>query len=178
MTNHVHFLMTPHSERGISEVMQSLGRYYVQYFNYQYRRTGTLWEGRYKATVIDSAQYLLTCSRYIELNPVRAGMVLHPAEYPWSSYHCNALGKKNALITPHQIYQLLGNGDTECQLNYRALFDRHIPEAGLEEIRAATNNAWALGDDRFKAQVEKLSKRQATPKPRGGNRRIQALKEV
>ncbi|MDI1293865.1 MAG: hypothetical protein PSV18_14120, partial [Methylobacter sp.] len=75
-------------------------------------------------------------------------------------------------------HRVLGNGDTECQLNYRALFDRHIPEAGLEEIRAATNNAWALGDDRFKEQVEKLSKRQATPKPRGGNRRIQALKEV
>ncbi len=83
MTNHVHLLMTPHVENGISKVIQSLGRRYVQYFNYTYDRTGTLWEGRYKATLIDSEQYLLTCSRYIELNPVRAQMVNHPSEYPW-----------------------------------------------------------------------------------------------
>jgi putative transposase len=91
MTNHVHLLITPYSENGISKVMQSLGRFYVQYFNYQYRRTGTLWEGRYRATLLDSEQYLLICSRYIELNPVRAGMVLHAGEYPWSSYRCNAM---------------------------------------------------------------------------------------
>ncbi|MEO1883545.1 MAG: transposase [Methyloprofundus sp.] len=96
MTNHVHLLMTPYSDNGISKVMQYIGRYYVQY-----QRTGTLWEGRYEATLLDSENYLLTCSRYIELNLVRAGMVNDPAEYPWSSYHFNALGIENRLLKFH-----------------------------------------------------------------------------
>ena len=91
MTNHVHLLVTPHQENSIGKMMQTLGRYYVQYFNDRYQRTGTLWEGRYKATLIDTEQYLLTCMRYIELNPVRAkNMAKHASEYPWSSYRCNA----------------------------------------------------------------------------------------
>jgi len=85
MTNHVHLLITPHLEQSLGKAMQMLGRYYVQYYNFCYRRTGTLWEGRYKATLIDSEAYLLTCMRYIELNPGRAGMVIDPADYPWSS---------------------------------------------------------------------------------------------
>lgn len=111
MTNHVHLLMTPHLKGSIGKVMQMLGRYYVQYFNYQYNRTGTLWEGRYKATVLDSEQYLLSCSRYIELNPVRADIVKHPADYPWSSYHCNALGESNSLIKAIQFTILLEEGN-------------------------------------------------------------------
>ena len=98
MTNHVHILASPEVETSISKTLQSVGRRYVQYFNYTYKRTGTLWEGRYKATVIDSDQYLLTCMRYIELNPVRADMVKQPNEYPWSSYAANAEGKNNKLI--------------------------------------------------------------------------------
>ncbi|WP_228766890.1 transposase [Thiomicrorhabdus heinhorstiae] len=98
MTNHVHLLITPNTENGISKAMQMIGRYYVQYFNHTYQRTGTLWEGRYKATLIDSEAYALSCYRYIELNPVRADMVSHPAEYPWSSYRYNALGEKYKLI--------------------------------------------------------------------------------
>ena len=93
MTNHIHLLVTPGSEDSIAKAMQSVGRRYVQYFNTTYQRTGTLWEGRYKATLIDSENYLFTCSRYIELNPVRANMVNHPSEYMWSSYRANALGK-------------------------------------------------------------------------------------
>jgi putative transposase len=93
MTNHVHLLITPMTETGIGKVMQSLGRSYVQYVNFRHRRTGTLWEGRYRATLLDSERYLLTCHRYIELNPVRAGMVADPAAYPWSSYRHNALGE-------------------------------------------------------------------------------------
>lgn len=176
MTNHVHLLITPHSENGISKVMQSLGRFYVQYFNHQYHRTGTLWEGRYKATLIDSEQYLLICSRYIELNPVRAEMVSHAGDYPWSSYHRNAMGEKNLLITPHQIYKTLGSNDTERKLNYRALFDNLMPDIEIEEIRVATNKAWVLGSDRFKERVEKLSSRQTKPKSRGGDRRSKDFK--
>lgn len=94
MTNHVHLLLTPQEEQSVGKALQMLGRYYVQFFNHRYQRTGTLWEGRYKATLIDTEAYLLTCMRYIELNPVRAGMVAHPSEYPWSSYGYNALGAK------------------------------------------------------------------------------------
>jgi putative transposase len=123
MTNHVHMLITPYTENGISKVMQMVGRYYVQYFNYTYERTGTLWEGRYKATLIDSETYALTCYRYIELNPVRAqGMAKHPSEYPWSSYRHNALGQADTLVVPHLLYNGLGTTDEERQARYRALF--------------------------------------------------------
>ena len=144
--------------------------------NYQYNRTGTLWEGRYKATVMDSEQYLLTCSRYIELNPVRADMVEHPAEYPWSSYHFNALGIKNSLIKEHSIYTALGTDAARRQSAYSALFEYQVPDRTIEEIRAATNKAWVLGNERFLQQIEDLSQRQAQPKPRGGDKRSKKAK--
>lgn len=177
MTNHVHLLMTPHLKGGIGKVMQMLGRYYVQYFNYQYNRTGTLWEGRYKATVLDSEQYLLSCSRYIELNPVRADMVNHPADYPWSSYHFNALGVSNSLIKAHTIYIALGRRAASRQSAYRALFEHQIPERTMDEIRAATNKSWALGNEKFLEQIEELTQRQVQPKPRGGDKRSKKAKE-
>jgi len=177
MTNHVHLLMTPHLKGSIGKVMQMLGRYYVQYFNYQYNRTGTLWEGRYKATVLDSEQYLLSCSRYIELNPVRADIVKHPEDYPWSSYHCNALGESNSLIKAHPIYTALGRGKPSRQSAYRALFEHQIPERTVDEIRAATNKAWVLGSERFLQQIEDLTQRQTQPKPRGGDKRSKKAKE-
>ena len=170
MTNHVHLLITPHDKQSINKVMQTLGRYYVQYFNYLYKRTGTLWEGCYKAALLDSEAYLLTCYRYIELNPVRAGMVDHPSEYPWSSYSYNALGYKNTLVTPHPVYQKLGlNKNTRIKL-YSDLFDVHIENKTLDEIRDATNKAWVIGDDKFKEKVEQLTKRQSSPRQRGGDR--------
>jgi len=178
MTNHVHLLMTPHSENAISKVMQSIGRYYVQHFNYQYKRTGTLWEGRYKATLLDSEQYLLVCSRYIELNPVRAKMVSHVAEYPWSSYRYNAMGEENPLITPHLIYQKLGSSDEACQSSYSALFDTQLLKDDVDKIREATNKAWVLGNDQFKMKVERLLARQTTPKGRGGDRRSKKFKDM
>lgn len=171
MTNHVHLLITPHTEEGISKLMQSLGRYYVQYFNYTYSRSGTLWEGRYRATLIDSERYLLTCMRYIELNPVRADMVGHPSKYPYSSYRHNALGKENDLLTPHRLYRRLGATPAERQTAYRALFRAHISEETLREIRDATNKAWALGNDRFRQKIEQLGERRAAPKSKGGDHR-------
>lgn len=177
MTNHVHLLMTPHLKGGIGKVMQMLGRYYVQYFNFQYNRTGTLWEGRYKATVLDSEQYLLSCSRYIELNPVRADMAKHPVDYPWSSYHFNALGVSNSLIKAHTIYTALGHDASSRQSAYRALFEHQIPDRTMDEIRAATNKAWALGNERFLQQIADLTQRQTQPKPRGGDKRSQKAQE-
>jgi putative transposase len=157
MSNHVDLLMPQYSDNGISKVMQYISRYYVQYFNYQYQRTGTLWEGRYKATLLDSENYLLTCSRYIELNPVRVGMANDPAEYPWSSYHFNALGIENRLLKSHSVYKELGVDEVTCRTQYLALFSNHIPKADMEAIRTATNKVWVLGNDRFKAKVEKMS---------------------
>ena len=171
MTNHVHLLMTPKTERGVSQLMQSLGRYYVRYINHAYNRSGTLWEGRYKSTLIDSDNYFLTVSRYIELNPVRAGMVEHPAEYPWSSYHYNALGKPIKLITPHPLYQGLAKTEKTRQERYTALFKHKIPDYTIEEIRDSINKAWVLGEDRFKRQIEQKTGRRASPNTRGGDRK-------
>jgi putative transposase len=171
MTNHVHFLATPSEETSISLMMQSVGRSYVGYVNHTYQRTGTLWEGRYKSTLVDSERYLMTVSRYIELNPVRAAMVEHAAEYPWSSYQSNALGKEIKLITPHDLYVQLGKTPSKRQARYRALFDGHMPSHTLDEIRSATNKAWVLGDARFQQQVEKATGRSAAPRQRGGDRK-------
>jgi putative transposase len=172
MTNHVHMLITPYTENGISKVMLLFGRYYVPYFNYTYERTGTLWEGRFNATLIDSETYALTCYRYIELNPVRAqGMAKHPSEYPWSSYRHNALGQTDTLVIPHSLYNGLGATDEERQSAYRALFKSDVSQATLDEIRMATNKAWVLGSDYFKDLIEKQLNRQTKPKDKGGDRK-------
>jgi len=171
MTNHVHLLLTPKTESSIGKTIQSVGRYYVQYFNYHYERTGTLWEGRYKATLIDSETYLLTCYRYIELNPVRAKMADHPSEYPWSSYRYHAIGESNNNIVPHKLYLALSKKAEDRQKAYRALFRSRLPEQVLDEIRESTNKAWVLGSSRFKQQIEKKLNRRTMPLPRGGDRR-------
>ena len=177
MTNHVHLLITPHKDDGISKVMQMVGRYYVQYFNDSYKRTGTLWEGRYKSSLIDSETYALTCYRYIELNPVRAAMVGHPGEYPWSSYRHNALGEVDELVVPHKLYQFLGKTDELRQKVYRSLFRARIAGRTLEEIRAATNKAWVLGSDRFKDKIERQLNRPVRPRQRGGDRKSRDYRE-
>jgi putative transposase len=151
--------------------MQMLGRYYVQYYNYCYRRTGTLWEGRYKATLIDSEAYLITCMRYIELNPVRTGMVVDPADYPWSSYHHNALGQPSDLIVPHPENLRLGESNEARQAAYRNLFKYQLSENSITEIREATNKAWVLGNDRFKQCIQEQLERRVEPKARGGDRK-------
>lgn len=171
MTNHIHLLLTPNAEDSIAKTMQSVGRRYVQYFNTSYQRTGTLWEGRYKATLIDSENYLFICSRYIELNPVRANMVSHPEEYRWSSYHSNALGKYDSLVQPHSEYLALDRNSTVRQELYRELFKTHIDEKTLEAIRQATQKGWALGNNRFKDEIEKQLQRRTRPLVRGGDRR-------
>jgi putative transposase len=147
--------------------MQSVGRRYVQYFNFAYARTGTLWEGRYRATVIDTDRYLLTCMRYIELNPVRAGMVGHPGDYPWSSYRHNAQGEPDLLVKPSRTFRRLGADAVERRAAYRGLFRSQLSETDVQVIREATNCGWALGNDRFRARIEALSMRRAAPRPRG-----------
>ncbi|MEW6133603.1 MAG: transposase [Pseudomonadota bacterium] len=174
MTNHIHLLATPENENSISKVFQSVGRKYVQYFNYTYKRSGTLWEGRYRATVVDSERYLLTVMRYIELNPVRAGMVAHPRDYPWSSYRRNALGKggKNLdWLQPHSEYLALGRQDSDRESAYRQLFRAAIPDRELKDIRESTHKGWALGSEKFKEEIERLGARRAVSKGVGRPRK-------
>ncbi len=178
MTNHVHLLITPHHENSLSKVMQMVGRYYVQYFNHTYNRTGTLWEGRYKASLIDSDTYALVCYRYIELNPVRADMCSHPSEYPWSSYSFNALGKDNDLVVMHGLYRGLGRSAAARQKAYRTLFRARVAEKSLIEIREATNKAWVLGSDHFKDKVEAQLNRSVKPSQRGGDRKSAAFRQL
>ncbi|MBI5449775.1 MAG: transposase [Gammaproteobacteria bacterium] len=177
MTNHIHLLLTPDAEESIAKAMQPVGRRYVQYFNAAYQRTGTLWEGRYKATLIDAESYLFACSRYIELNPVRAGMVDHPGGYRWSSYHVNALGKHDSLVQPHDRYLALDASAEGRQAVYRDLFRASIDVTTLNEIRQSTQKGWVLGNDRFKEEIEKLLQRRAQPLPRGGDRRSVEFKK-
>ena len=179
MTNHVHLLASPEFERSISKVFQSVGRRYVQYFNRTYERSGTLWEGRYRATVADSTRYLLAVMRYIELNPLRAGMVSHPRDYQWSSYGFNALGTKgpNAdWIHTHEEYLRLGRTAADRQAAYRQLFRAAISGADLSEIRDCTHKGWVLGGDRFRERIEALGQRRAASKgvgrPRKDNNRV------
>lgn len=180
MTNHVHLLCTPRTENAISRMMQLVGRQYVRYFNVRYQRTGTLWEGRFKSCLVQEDIYLLQLYRYIELNPVRAGMVAQPADYPWSSYATNAGGKASGLCTPHSLYLALGKKLGEQQANYRALFDQNIEAKLLEEIRQALNKGLAIGNDRFKSEVENLTGRRLTAKKAGrplGWRKIKVDKQ-
>lgn len=160
MTNHVHLLMTPMREEGIGDTMQALGRRYVYYINKTYQRTGTLWEGRYKAGLVDSEGYLLTGMRYIELNPVRAQMVSHPGEYKWSSHGANAQGREDALLSPHPLYTALGASPADRQQAYRELFRHHLDNDLLHEIRDALNHELVLGRSYFKDKIEAMTQRQ------------------
>ncbi|MFQ5802395.1 MAG: transposase [Candidatus Methylomirabilales bacterium] len=163
MTNHVHLLMTPRRANAIAKVIQSLGRRYVQYINSTYQRSGTLWEGRYKASVVESETYVLLCSRYIELNPVRSKLVADPAEYPWSSYHWHALGTSDPVITDHAAYLALGSTDEERHEAYRGLFRDQFNPARLQEIRESLNQCRVLGSERFKDEIEAVLSRRVRP---------------
>jgi putative transposase len=167
MTNHVHLLVTPGIKSGVSEMMQSLGRRYVQYYNYSYKRSGTLWEGRYKSCAVQDEVYLLQCYRYIEMNPVRANMVNHPSDYRWSSYGVNAQGVTSKLCTPHDQYRALGANESERQAAYRDLFLGHLDDEAITRIRQTTNSGMALGNDRFKDEVELVAKRRVRLKKAG-----------
>lgn len=174
MTNHVHLLATPSTDDGISLMMQALGRRYVQYFNFTYQRSGTLWEGRYKSSAVDTENYLLICYRYIELNPVRANMVNDPADYLWSSYRCNALGVETLLCTPHEEYLSLGKTSDDRHKCYRELFSYQIDGELLTDVREALNKGLALGSERFRGEVEVLYGRRVKPGKMGRPKSIRA----
>lgn len=149
MTNHVHLLLTPARAGAPARLMQSLGRRYVQYANRQYRRTGSLWEGRYKSSVVQAESYLLACMRYIELNPVRAAMVADPGGYRWSSYRANGLGLPDARLTPHSLYLGLDVEPASRYAAYRALFRPQLDADAASEVREALKLGMLLGSERF-----------------------------
>lgn len=176
MTNHVHLLLSAPSVGALGGLMQDMGRRYVQYVNRTYRRSGGLWQGRYKASYVQSEHYLLTCMRYVEFNPVRAEMVQTPGEYQWSSYRANALGKEDQLLTPHDQYSALGLTAEARQQSYRDLFASEVDEPAWNLIRTATQQGVVVGDSRFADMIEKRVGQRVRPQPRG--RPLKENKEI
>jgi putative transposase len=171
MTNHVHLLLTPPAPEAVTQLVISLGRRYVQYINKTYRRTGTLWDSRYKSSLVQADAYLLLCQRYIELNPVRAAMVDDPAHYRWSSYRANGPGQADPLLTPHEVYLGLGRGEAARLAAYRALFRSELDAEAIGDIRMALDQGQPLGDSRFLNSIERTAGQRREAKPRGRPRK-------
>jgi len=178
MTNHVHLLVTPENSDSLSRMFQYVGRFYVSYVNNTYGRTGTLWEGRYKASLVEEESYLLSCYRYIELNPVRAGMVKRIEDYPWSSYGHNAIASNNAVVSPHPLYLQLGKDEEQRCAAYRALFDMHLDSAVLEEVRDCLQTGTPLGNVQFKEQIEQALNVKVGQSKRGRPRVKKSVKNI
>lgn len=176
MTNHVHLLISAEQQEAVGALMKALGQRYVQYVNRTYRRSGTLWEGRFRSCLTQEETYLLACQRYIELNPVRADMAVHPAEYRWSSYRANAQGEVDALLKPHPLYEALGIDASSRQAAYRELFRYELEPGLVDEIRRATNGNYALGHEGFTTQVTAALGRRAVPGKSGRPCQIQVPK--
>ena len=153
MTNHVHLLLTPRTADSCTELMRDIGRRYVPYFNWRHERTGTLWEGRFRSSIAQSAHYVLACYRYIELNPVRAGMVSHPGEYPWSSYSFNSGTRSDAFLSPHPEFVALAEDQARRHANYRELFASQMEEPLIKAIREAVSGGYPLASELFKKDV-------------------------
>jgi len=167
MTNHIHLLLTPDAGGSISRLFQECGGQYVSYINQTYRRRGTLWEGRHKGIIVESTRYFLTCMRYIELNPVRAGIVAQPEHYRWSSYPANALGEDNCIVSPHDEYVNLSQTLSRRREAYRSLFDAELTADELGRIRNCTQSGTPMGSERFKEQIEKTLCRKVGSEKRG-----------
>jgi putative transposase len=159
MGNHFHLLATPTTADGLPQMMQAVGRRYVRYFNDKQGRSGTLWEGRYRSTLIDTDRYLLACMAYIDLNPVRAGLVREAATYPWSS-HAHYVGlRTERLITPHALFWTLGNTPFSREAAYAGLAAGGITQAQQEALTQSVLSGWALGDENFVANLQKRTER-------------------
>lgn len=165
MDNHVHLLLTPSQPRAVSRLIQTFGSRYTARFNERHGRTGTLWEGRYRACLVDSDAYLLACHRYIETNPVRAGMVATADGFPWSSHRANAWGTADPLLTPHPDVLALAEGAEARYRAYRSLFVTAVPVEQLESMRAHLRQRAAWGSEAFRAKVEASIERFAGVRP-------------
>ena len=171
MTNHIHLLVTPMTQDALSHAMRRLGSLHAAFVNKQYGRTGSLWGGRFHSCLVDTERYFLVCQRYIELNPVRAGMVATAADYHWSSYRYNGLGESSQLITPHDTYTGLGETGRRRRAAYRALFDEVMGIEELQSIRDSLQQNHVLGSDRFKWRMETALARKLRTGKRGRPRK-------
>jgi putative transposase len=171
MPDHLHLLASPADSIGLGRMMQWVGRHYVPYFNRKYQRAGTLWQGRYKAAVIESEQYLMMCNQYIEQHPVRAGIVAAAADYPWSSCPHHVGTRHDSLVTDHALYWALGNTPFDREAAYRILIEQPLSSKDVDVLREAAAKGWALGSDKFKAQLEKQAGRRVNPEKRGRPRK-------
>lgn len=170
MTNHVHVLATPRGMSSMPSAMHWIGCVFAQYLNAKYQRTGSRFEGRYRAAIVHDAAYLLTCMRYIELNPVRAGIVANPADYTWSSFRSNAHGEIDELIEPHPNFLGLGSAQRERNDAYHDLFRGAVSDQELQSIRTATQNGWAIGGDEFRRRISVQCRRAAPLRVRTARR--------
>ena len=172
MRNHVHLLVAPAEAGGVASMIQIIGRRYVQHFNRRHLRTGTLWEGRYRSAIIDSDRYLFACMRYIELNPVRAGISSHPREYAWSSYLANAEQEPDPLVTPHPLYERLAGNAPGRAASYREMVARGEPYADADaHLREGTHSGRILGSPAFRRQLVDHLGLRSEPRRLGGSRR-------
>lgn len=178
MTNHVHLLVTPQDVDGVSRLVQSVGRRYVRHINNRYQRTGTLWEGRFRSSIVGEESYFFACSRYIELNPVRAGIVTQPGEYRWSSYLSNVTGKLDPLLSPHPLYLALARTTEARRLRYSALFDTEIPAEDQVKLRNDLKRSAIFGSDSFQRRIAQILRRRAMPYDHGGDRRSNTFLEL
>ncbi len=171
MGNHFHLLATPETDKGLPEMMQAVGRRYVRYFNGRHARSGTLWEGRYRSTLIQAERYLLACMVYIDLNPVRAGMVTEASQYPWSSFRHYAGLASDRLVTPHPLFWELGNTPFARERAYADLIAAGLNRDVQQALAASTHSGWALGDAAYLADVQRRSHRRASPLSAGRPRK-------
>ena len=167
MDNHFHLLATPGTTTGLPQFMQSVGRSYVRYFNDRHGRSGTLWEGRYRSTLIQTDRYLLTCMAYIDLNPVRAGLVADARDFPWSSHGHYAGLRQDKLLTPHPLYWELGNTPFAREAAYAELVRSGVRQVDQGTLTEATLRGWAAGDAEFLASLQKTTERRVA-KARAG----------
>ena len=163
----VHCLVSPADATGLGHMMQWLGRHYVPYFNRKYQRSGTLWQGRYKASVVDVEHYLMQCSRYIESSPVRANLAPTALDYPWSSHAHHGGMRQDPLVTDHALYWSLGNTPFEREAVYGALVRQALAGDEIERIEQAVLKGWPLGSERYKAALQQKMARQILPAKRG-----------
>ena len=167
MDNHIHLLLTPKTGDGIPKMMQALGRGYVRQFNSRHKRSGTLFEGRYRGGLIEGERHLLACMIYIDLNPVRAGMAARPEDYPWSSYLHHAGFRHDDWLTPHPLYWALGNTPFAREAAYADLARAGLDERQRADLGRAVHSGWALGSAEFVADLEKRTQRRLAPRPAG-----------
>ena len=167
MPDHVHLLLTPRKAEAVAGLIMAMGRRYVQYINRRYERIGNLWESRYRSSLVEANAFLIPCQQFIELIPVRSGLVKDPARYPWSSYRANALGEADPLISPHPLYESLGRGEKSRQAAYRAVFDSQTENSNGDQIQLALIQNQPLGNARFYSRIERVVGERREPRPRG-----------